>query len=84
VALTSSMRSAEAFFRSLLGDGRSDETAKIRKYKRLVASLSIRQLVFATTTSSWRHESVERVSEAFRDLRHARIVFLNASQLLGR
>lgn len=74
----------EAKSGSSLGDGRTDETARIKKYKRLVTGLSIRQLVFATMTSSWRDETVESVSEAFRDLRHVRLVFLDASQLLRR
>ena len=65
-----------------LGDGRSDEAVKIKKYRQLVDSLSIRQLVFATMSPNWRDATVEAVSDSFRGLAHLRVVFLDASQLL--
>ena len=55
------------------------QAPKIRKYKRLVTELSIRQLVIATMTSSWRNETVQHVSEALRDSPHVSIIFLDAS-----
>lgn len=73
----------EAKTENSLGAGTSDEAAKIRKYKHLVRGLSIRQLVFATMSSSWRKETIASVAAAFDDLPHVQIVFLGSSELLA-
>src|SRR5262249_34463005 len=52
----------EAKTGSSLGEGHSEEAAKIRKYKRLVTGLSIRRLVFATMASDWRNDTVQSVA----------------------
>lgn len=73
----------EAKTENSLGDGTADEVAKIKKYKHLVRGLSIRQLVFATMSSSWRKETINAVASVFDGLPQVRIVFLDASELLA-
>jgi hypothetical protein len=72
----------EAKTHNSLGSGTTDEHAKINKYRHLVRGLSIRQLVFATMSSSWRKETIEAVRADFHDLPHVRIMFLDASELI--
>ena len=72
----------EAKTENSLGDGVSDENAKIKKYKHLVTELSITQLTFATLRDCWRRETIDAVVRTFADLRHVRLVFLDRSNLL--
>jgi hypothetical protein len=72
----------EAKAQDNLGNGTSVENAKINKYKRVVAGLSVRQLIFATTSNTWRTETIEAVKLGFRELPHVKVVFLDASHLL--
>jgi hypothetical protein len=65
-----------------LGNGTSEEAAKIKKYRRLVSGLSVRQLVFATLGDSWPQKTVEKVSAAFADVPSVRVLFFAASDLL--
>jgi hypothetical protein len=71
----------EAKTENSLGAGTADEDAKIKKYRDLVRGLSIRQLVFATMSRSWRKETA--VTDAFDGPPHVRVVFLDASELLA-
>jgi hypothetical protein len=73
----------EAKTEDRLGPGASDENAKIKKYLHLARALSIRQLVLATMSSSWRNETISAVAAAFKGLPHVRVVFLDASTLLA-
>lgn len=72
----------EAKTQDSLGRGMSEENARINKYRHLISQLSIRQLILATLSNSWRRETVEAVRGTFSDQRLVRVVFLNASQLL--
>jgi hypothetical protein len=72
----------EARTDNCLGDAVSEENAKITKYRHLVTGLSIAQLVFATLKDCWRRETIDAVTRAFADLRHVRVVFLDAARLL--
>jgi hypothetical protein len=72
----------EAKTENSLSDGKNDENAKINKYEQLVKHLSVRRLVFATLSESWRKETVEKVRSAFADLPYVDLVFLDSSHLL--
>jgi len=67
-----------------LGNGASEEKSKINKYKRLVGGLSVRQLVLATMSQSWRKETVAAVKAAFDGMQYVRLVFLDSTQLLSK
>ncbi len=67
-----------------LGVSATEENAKIRKYKRLVAGLSLRELVFATLGEEWSNATVERVLKGFSDVAYVRVRFLKAADLLRR
>jgi hypothetical protein len=72
----------EAKTDSSLGPSTSEENAKIRKYKRLVADLCVGQIVFATTNEEWSNHTVERVTSSFSAIPYVRIQFLSAADLL--
>jgi hypothetical protein len=72
----------EAKSENALGKSNSEEREKVAKYKRLVSGLAIRRLVFATTSASWRKETVATIRGAFAEMPHVRIVFLAAAELL--
>jgi hypothetical protein len=72
----------EAKTENCLGNGISEETAKIARYKHLVMGLSTAQLVFATLRNCWRRETIDAIVGAFADLRHVRLVFLDGPKLL--
>jgi hypothetical protein len=65
-----------------LGKSPSEENQTIKKYRHLVNRLSVRQLVFATTSTAWRKETIAAVNEAFANMASVQISFLNASHLL--
>jgi hypothetical protein len=76
------LTAGEAKKENSLGKSPSEENQRIKKYRHLVNRLSVRQLVFATTSTAWRKETIAAVNEAFANMASVQISFLNASHLL--
>ena len=71
----------EAKKESRLGKSGSEENLEIEKYKKLVAGLSARRLIFATLDENWKSGTINRVTAGFRDMSHIAIEFLTAQHL---
>lgn len=75
------LTAGEAKRENSLGKNSSEENEKINGYVHLVKALCIRCVIFATESESWRSQTIEAVSSAFRRVQGVRLLFLDKSQL---
>lgn len=72
----------EAKLEDCLGRNPGEERTKIKKYKEIALRLSVRQIVLATLSASWRPETIAAVASVFDKLPSLRILYLDSSHLL--